>query len=292
MSWVEAVEDLNDPICVCNEEPLDDQQLLSGALSKYRRIRERKRRKLTPAELLPDRSDLWPTLASAIAECEGFTSALESSARGENALPSWAADFATTTKVELRELLGEGGNGVVYRAHYPAMNRDEAVKFVRRGNLETVARDRLKREAKHSGSLGHEGIVEVYDVRDWTEPDGIEQTYLRMEFVPGGTLADRLSRGKIEPREAARIALGLAEALERAHGERIHHRDLKPANVLLTRDACPKIADFGVAKQRGRIELSDGGTKDRSTHEGAAEAGMTSRDTFVGTYAYPHPNSG
>ena len=81
-----------------------------------------------------------------------------------------------------------------------------------------------------------------------------------MEFVDGGSLADRLDGTPRPPREAARLVETLARAMAEAHRQGIVHRDLKPANILLTPDGTPKVADFGLAKL---LNVESGADADR-----------------------------
>src|SRR3712207_1656244 len=105
--------------------------------------------------------------------------------------------------------------------------------------------ERFKREAQSAASLSHPKLVQIYD-RGEAE-DGA--SYMAMEYVPGGTLKERMLReGPLEPREAASLALQVAEALGVAHERGVVHRDIKPQNVLLTASGDAKVADFGIAR--------------------------------------------
>jgi serine/threonine protein kinase len=127
----------------------------------------------------------------------------------------------------LLELLGEGGMARVYLARDNILDRDVALKALR----EQYAGDegfveRFRREAKSAAALNHPSIVQVYD-QGRAEEDGTY--YIAMEYVPGGTLKDRIKKeAPLEPNEAAGIALRVAEALDIAHARGIVHRDIKP----------------------------------------------------------------
>lgn len=107
------------------------------------------------------------------------------------------------------------------------------------------ARRRIAREAAVLGQLRHPHVVTVHDTVV-SEAD----VFLVLEYVEGGSLADRLGRGPLPPTEALRMGAELLDALAHAHAQGVVHRDIKPANVLLTRDGAVKLADFGIAAWR------------------------------------------
>lgn len=136
--------------------------------------------------------------------------------------------------------------GEVYLARDALLEREVALKVLREphaGSAEFA--ERFRREARHAAALSHPNIVQVYDAGESTEGE----PYMAMEFVPGGTLRDRLlERGALPPRTAAAVALQIAEALSAAHRHGVIHRDIKPENVLVTENGDVKVADFGIAK--------------------------------------------
>src|SRR5262245_43768320 len=105
------------------------------------------------------------------------------------------------------------------------------------------------------GRLRHPNVVQVFEAG---QQDG--RPFLALEYVEGGTLAERLAaEGAMAPREAAALVSQLARAVHHAHAQGVIHRDLKPANILVDQDGTPKITDFGLACQPGGGELSHSG---------------------------------
>ena len=168
----------------------------------------------------------------------------------------------------LLEVLGGGGMARVYLAHDNVLDREVALKVLREQYADDEGFvERFRREARNAASLNHPNIVQVYD--QGRDDDGTY--YIAMEYVPGGTLKDRLA--KEEPLalgEAAGIASRVAEALEVAHGRGIVHRDIKPHNVLLSASGEAKVADFGIARA-------------------ASSKTMTETNLILGTAAYMSP---
>ncbi|HET7272966.1 MAG TPA: Stk1 family PASTA domain-containing Ser/Thr kinase [Rubrobacter sp.] len=154
--------------------------------------------------------------------------------------------------------LGSGGMGEVFLARDRVLGRDVALKVLRRqyaGDDEFA--ERFKREALSAASLSHPSIVQVYD-RGKTE-DGA--AYIAMEYVPGGTLKERISNeGPLESAAAAELGAQVAEALAAAHDRGMVHRDIKPQNVLLTARGDAKVADFGIARAASSVTISQTGS--------------------------------
>jgi formylglycine-generating enzyme required for sulfatase activity len=178
---------------------------------------------------------------------------------------------ALTDKVAIPgyEILGElgrGGMGVVYRARQLGLNRVVALKMILGGphaGSEGLRRFRLEAEAV--ALLVHPHIVQIHEIGDC---QGLP--WFSLEFVAGGSLADRLDGTPWPAARAAGLVETLARAIHAAHQLGIVHRDLKPANVLLTADNTPKISDFGLAKK-------------------VADAGQTQSGAVVGTPSYMAP---
>jgi tetratricopeptide (TPR) repeat protein/predicted Ser/Thr protein kinase len=173
--------------------------------------------------------------------------------------------------------LGQGGMGEVYQARDTVLGRTVALKFVIFGTeREAEAQQRFLREAKAAASLDHPFICEIHQVG---EVDG--KTFIVMEYIDGETLAARLKQGALPIKEAVRIVLEVAEALECAHSKGIVHRDLKPGNIMLTSQGHAKVMDFGLAKQISLVgENSAGSTGSLS---------LTRPGAILGTPAYMSP---
>ena len=145
---------------------------------------------------------------------------------------------------EVRELLGKGGMGEVYRARDRRLDRDVALKVISDAIAhDASARTRFEREAKAIAALTHPNILSIFDFSK-----DHDHWYAVMELLQGETLRDRLRRGKLTAREAIDITGAVAAGLIAAHDRGIIHRDLKPENVFLTRDGAIKILDFGLAQ--------------------------------------------
>ena len=145
---------------------------------------------------------------------------------------------------EVLAMVGYGGMGVVYKARHIRLNRPVAIKMLLSGaHTNRIQFSSLMREAQVIARLRHPNIVQVYDVGDL---DGL--TYFTMEFMEGGSLAQLLRGAPQSPREAVKILITVARAVEAAHQGGIVHRDLKPSNVLLTNDGSLKVSDFGLSQ--------------------------------------------
>jgi serine/threonine-protein kinase len=155
--------------------------------------------------------------------------------------------FTTGSRIgpyEITSPLGEGGMGVVYRAHDTKLGRDVAIKALPDAFANDSDRlQRFQREAQVLASLNHPNIAQIYGLEESDKTRCIV-----MELVEGETLQKRLKRGAIPVDEALGIAKQIVEALETAHKRGVVHRDLKPGNVMLTRDGKVKVLDFGLAK--------------------------------------------
>jgi serine/threonine-protein kinase len=181
----------------------------------------------------------------------------------------------TLAHYRIVEPLGQGGMGMVYRAHDPTLGRDVALKLLLQDRFgDPVAGARLLREARSAARLNHPSICTVYEVG---QAEG--RVYIAMELLEGETLSARLARGPLPPDDFIRYALQLAEALVHAQERGLVHRDLKGANVLLSHEGRAKILDFGLAK----VVAVEGAA------EASTELNLTQPGAIVGTLAYMAP---
>ncbi len=142
-------------------------------------------------------------------------------------------------------------------------------------------RRRFLAESRAATSLHHDNIVRVHETGS-VELDGATVQYIAMDRIDGESLEARLRRGAVPHREAARISVAIAAALDSAHAAGIAHRDLKPGNVMIARDGAVKVLDFGLAKRIGFQAAAGAQT------EAIAES-VTIAGTIVGTVAYMAP---
>ncbi len=146
---------------------------------------------------------------------------------------------------ELIEEIARGGMGIVYKARHLALRRLVAIKMILSGAMATRAeRDRFRREAEAAANLDHPNIVPIYEVRDL---DGI--LYFSMKLIDGGSLAQRMSGFRGNPRAMTRLLVSIARAVQYAHDEGFIHCDLKPSNILIDSSGQPQITDFGLARR-------------------------------------------
>jgi serine/threonine protein kinase len=149
-------------------------------------------------------------------------------------------------RYELKEKLGRGGMGVVYRAYDRQLGMDVAIKvLIDRFANDLSAAETLKQEAKAAMRLAHPNIIRLYNFE--TTP---EATYLLMEFVKGESLAAMASKktgGRFSEQEVIKYISEVCEALKFAHAEHVIHRDIKPSNIIVMPDGRVKLADFGIA---------------------------------------------
>jgi eukaryotic-like serine/threonine-protein kinase len=165
-------------------------------------------------------------------------------------------------RYRLEELQGRGPMSEVWRAHDGTLDRTVALKML----SPTADLERFRREAQAVAGLAHENVMRVFDYgEDESGP------FMALEWLPNGTLEDRLAQGPLPPDQTRRLALGIAAGLAHLHSRGLVHRDLKPANVLFDEEERPKLGDFGLAR--------------RATGPGT----LTEAGTVLGTAAYISP---
>ncbi len=182
----------------------------------------------------------------------------------------------TVSHYRILEKIGEGGMGEVYLAEDTSLDRKVALKFLPPSlQQDETAHKRFIREAKSAAALDHPFICNIHEVAE-TE-DG--RDFIVMEYVEGQTLREELAQSQLRLKDALRVGVEIAEALEVSHQQGIVHRDLKPANIILTPQGHAKVMDFGLAK---KVATEDGTEQDISS-------ALTREGATLGTPAYMSP---
>ena len=175
--------------------------------------------------------------------------------------------------------LGAGGMGEVYKATDTRLNRTVAIKVLPVHFSENPEmKQRFDREAQTIAGLNHPNICTLYDVGRQGDVD-----FLVMEYLEGETLAARIGRGALPLDDALKVAIAIADALEKAHGQGVTHRDLKPGNIMLTEGGA-KLLDFGLAKPKQQAQASPSGSP-----ISAVGMNTTAPGTILGTMQYMAP---
>jgi eukaryotic-like serine/threonine-protein kinase len=168
----------------------------------------------------------------------------DESTRREHTAPLREIELPKIDGYVVDGILGRGGMGVVFKARQLTLNRYVALKMLLSGSYAgPVERARFRREAEAVAALRHPNIVQIYDAGELAG-----RNFYTMEFIDGGSLAEKLAGAVLPTQEACEVVATLACAVQFAHKSGFIHRDLKPGNILLTRDGVPKIADFGLAR--------------------------------------------
>ncbi len=201
--------------------------------------------------------------------CVLFAAAQTGDAGPAGTAPTLEEISAAFPELEIRELLGLGGMGVVFQARQPRLERLVALKILPPTlALQPGFAERFTREARALARLNHPHIVAVYD---FGERAGFY--YLLMEYVNGVNLRQAMRVG-VTPEQALLLVPRICEALQFAHDHGVLHRDIKPENILLSTNGVPKLADFGIAKIAGEV---------------AGVTGLTASGAQLGTAAYMAP---
>jgi serine/threonine protein kinase/Tfp pilus assembly protein PilF len=212
-------------------------------------------------ESLPHRSLEWRCQS----EQTSFALANSDPTSSDPTLPVTSGAVRVVGGYEIEGELGRGGMGVVFRAWQRKLKRLVALKMLT-GYYGPPELKRFFAEAETAAALHHNHIVHIYDVG---EHEGAP--FFAMEFVEGGSLADRLRGGQMTPREAAQFLIPVARALDFAHKHNVVHRDMKPGNILIDPQGVPKVTDFGIAKRL------------------TAESALTLSGAVIGTPVYMAP---
>ena len=170
----------------------------------------------------------------------------------------------------LKELLGEGSMGRVWKAEQLDPHRDVAIKVTKYGSDEAVAR--FRNETQLLASMAHPNIASLYTVGKG-ELEGATVHYFAMECVVGVELRDYCERHALSVESRLRLIAKVARAVHHAHSRGVIHRDLKPSNVLVTAEGEPKILDFGIARSIDEAEMTR----------------MTAAGEILGTLPYMSP---
>jgi excisionase family DNA binding protein len=162
----------------------------------------------------------------------------------------------TILHYKILEKLGEGGMGIVYKAHDTKLEREVAIKFLPR-QIATNAqeRERFKIEAKAAAALNHPNIATIYAIE---EAD--DDLFIVMEYIHGRELKEIVDTNPLSIENALNYSLQIVEGLQTAHEKGITHRDIKTANIMITSKGQVKIMDFGLAKVRGGAQVTKVGT--------------------------------
>lgn len=172
--------------------------------------------------------------------------------------------------------------GVVYLAKDPRLGRQVAIKVLPEAFTQDPTRlSRFEREARTLAALNNRHIAMIFGLEQAQTPAGPQQLLI-LEYVPGVSLGQRLSRGPLPIDEAMRLCVQIAEGLEAAHDQGVVHRDLKPDNVRVTPEGLVKVLDFGLATTTREGVLGDTGTT-------AGVSGLTVQGMVMGTPGYMSP---
>ena len=154
-------------------------------------------------------------------------------------------------KYRLARLLGSGGMGTVYLARDLRLDRDVAVKTL--ADMSAAHLQGLKPEARAMAMVSHPAVAQIHGIESWRS-----RPFLVVEFVGGGTLADRLDRERVPPDEALSMTTLLADALAALHEAGYVHGDVKPSNIGFTASGLPKLLDFGLARESADADAAGG----------------------------------
>jgi serine/threonine protein kinase/Tfp pilus assembly protein PilF len=184
----------------------------------------------------------------------------------------------TISHYKILEKLGEGGMGVVYKAQDTKLERLVALKFLPSGLTgNSEAKERFFVEARAAAALNHANIITVHEIGQHEDRANSEpghrvsepghrvsqpghRVYIAMEYVRGENLKEKIASGPLPTEDALRITKQLAKGLQEAHEQGVIHRDIKSANIMIDEKGRVKIMDFGLARLKGRSDLTKAGS--------------------------------
>ena len=171
-----------------------------------------------------------------------------------------ASPVLIKNRYEVKDVLGRGGMGVVYKAFDTLMRREVAVKTLR-DVASSVFVDLFYRECSVLTAMVHPNIVEIFDMGEFEE-DGVLKPYFVMPLLPGRTLYDLIypAGTPLPPQRCADIISQACRGLHAAHECGLLHRDIKPRNIFVMRDDAVKLIDFGVVRLLGSQTIGANGT--------------------------------
>ncbi|MGC1463210.1 MAG: protein kinase [Terracidiphilus sp.] len=188
----------------------------------------------------------------------------------------------TIEHYEILRRLGAGGSGVVYLANDTLLQRPVVLKILRAGPLTVEQmRSTVLREARLASAIEHPNVCGIYEVGE-----SGDEGYIAMQYVPGQSLDELISRGPASPQLLLSVGIQIADGLQAAHALGIFHRDLKPQNVMLTDGGLAKILDFGLARRLRPEDASFDPSKPVLARDTSAPATYTARG---GTIRYMAP---
>ena len=221
-----------------------------------------------PGALCPACRTVWPSRTVICRECGAQTE--------PGALP-----LVVVGKFRVLRLIGAGGMGIVYLAIDIALDRKVAIKTLPRLTVDRVVR--LQREARAMATAPHPNLAMIFGVESWRGAP-----LLVVEYLEGGTLADRLPRGPLPIDEATALGIVLADVLDRLHASGVLHRDIKPSNIGYTRDGEPRLLDFGIASM---LDAPETAAAAEPMGGSPSETKLTGADQMPGTPLYFSPEA-